>query len=43
MLALPGPAFDRSLTLEDFCGEFDTLEEPLEEAPMEDAVTHGDS
>jgi hypothetical protein len=38
LLALPGPAFDRTLTLEDFCGDFEDLQEPLG-----DEETHGDS
>ena len=30
LLALTGPAFHRALTLEDFCGEFEDLGQPLE-------------
>ena len=30
MLALTGPAFDRAMTLEDFCGDFEDLGEPVE-------------
>jgi hypothetical protein len=46
LLALTGPAFDRALTLSDFCG-VEILEEPLEAAPPgegeEDEPDHGDS
>ena len=30
LLALTGPAFDRAMSLEDFCGDFEDLEGPLE-------------
>ena len=47
LLALTGPAFDRDLTLSDFCGEIEILEEPAEfsaSANAEgDGQTHGDS
>jgi len=47
LLALAGPAFDRSLTLSDFCGEIEVLEEPAAEAPdtatEEGSERHADS
>jgi hypothetical protein len=43
LVALAGPAFDRALTLEDFCGEAEVLEDPLEETATEEAGAHGDS
>jgi hypothetical protein len=43
LVALTGPAFDRALTLEDFCGEAEVLEDPLEETATEEAGAHGDS
>ena len=46
LLALAGPAFDRALTLSDFCGEIERLDEPLENSATEvgrDEQTHGDS
>jgi hypothetical protein len=47
LLALAGPAFDRSLTLSDFCGEIEILEEPAAEAPdaarEEGSERHADS
>jgi hypothetical protein len=45
LLALTGPAFDRAMTLADFCGEIDWLEEPPEDAGAtgEDGQGHGDS
>ena len=47
LLALTGPAFDRDLTLSDFCGEIEILEEPAESSALandeEDGQTHGDS
>jgi hypothetical protein len=43
LLALTGPAFDRALTLEEFCGEAEILEDPLEEPATEEAGAHGDS
>jgi hypothetical protein len=42
LLALTGPGFDRALTLEEFCGGIEILEEPLEEV-TEEAGAHGDS
>jgi hypothetical protein len=43
LLALAGPAFDRAMTLEEFCGGIEALEEPLEGAATEEAGAHGDS
>ncbi len=45
LLALTGPAFDRALTLSDFCGEIDIREAPAAPADgeREDAEHHGDS
>ena len=44
LLALTGPAFDRSMSLADFCGEIETLETPMnDENGEEDEETHGDS
>jgi hypothetical protein len=49
LLALTGPAFDRDLTLSDFCGEIEILEEPAESlasasaSDEEDGQTHDDS
>ena len=46
LLALTGPAFDRAMTLADFCGSVELLEAPREagEDDIEEGEeTHGDS
>ena len=49
LLALIGPAFDRAMTLADFCGSVELLEAPMEAIDEdiddieEDEETHGDS
>jgi hypothetical protein len=48
LLALTGPAFDRAMTLSDFCGEVEVLGEPLEshgfdEMGEEGGPQHADS
>ena len=45
LLALTGPAFDRAMTLADFCGSVELLETPMETEDdiEEDEETHGDS
>ena len=47
LVALAGPAFDRGLTLSDFCGEIEIPEEPAagaaEEATEEGSERHADS
>ena len=43
LLALTGPAFDRAMTLEDFCGAIEIADDALGEDGEEDGQTHGDS
>jgi hypothetical protein len=46
LLALPGPRFDRALTLTEFCGDVEILENPEpddSESGAEDGEAHGDS
>jgi hypothetical protein len=44
LLALTGPAFDRAITLADFCGSVELLDTPMEDDDIEeDEETHGDS
>ncbi len=43
LLALTGPAFDRDLTLSEFCSEIEILEGPEDSEMEEGAEQHGDS
>jgi hypothetical protein len=43
LLALTGPAFQRELTLSEFCSEIEILEEAAGTQPEEGAEEHGDS